>query len=165
MNIKAGRHTIVPQDVSCFCELEIGSFCSIASGLSIVSGQHPAVDHPCVSHFPFSDHEWGDYPPSRHDGKVVIGNDVWVGQGVTILDGVTVGDGAVLAAGAVVVADVPPYAMVAGNPGVVKKLRFNQATIDRLREMAWWEWSDLEIEQALPLMGNVELFVKYERPL
>lgn len=54
---------------------------------------------------------------------VVIGNDVWIGGHVIILPGVHVGDGAILAAGAVVVKDVPAYAIVAGNPAVVKKYR------------------------------------------
>lgn len=54
---------------------------------------------------------------------VVIGNDVWIGGHVIILPGVHVGDGAILAAGAVVTKDVPPYAIVAGNPAVVKKYR------------------------------------------
>jgi acetyltransferase-like isoleucine patch superfamily enzyme len=38
-----------------------------------------------------------------------------------ILKGVTIGDGAVIAAGAVVTKDVPPDAVVAGNPARVVK--------------------------------------------
>jgi len=159
MTVSPGRHTLVPADLNCFIDLEIGSFCSIASGLTIVSGQHPGVAFPCVSHFPFREHGWGEYPPSRHDGEVVIGNDVWIGQGVTIMEGVRVGDGAVLAASAVVVKDVPPYAMVAGNPGVVKKLRFSQDQIERLLAIAWWEWPDEKIRAALPKMADIEGFL------
>lgn len=54
---------------------------------------------------------------------VVIENDVWIGGRVTILPGVRVGTGAVLGAGSVVTKDVPPFAIVAGNPAVVKKYR------------------------------------------
>lgn len=54
---------------------------------------------------------------------VYIGNDVWIGGNVTILPGVRVGDHAVLAACAVVTKDVPPWAIAAGNPAVVKKFR------------------------------------------
>ena len=54
---------------------------------------------------------------------VVIGNDVWIGERVIILPGVNVGDGAILAAGAVVTKDVPPYAIVAGVPAKIIKMR------------------------------------------
>ncbi len=55
--------------------------------------------------------------------KVTIGDDVWIGANVLILPGVTVGSGAILAAGAVVTKDVPPYAVVGGNPARVLKMR------------------------------------------
>lgn len=54
---------------------------------------------------------------------VIIGNDVWIGERVIILPGVHVGDGAILAAGAVVTKDVPPYAIVAGVPATMIKMR------------------------------------------
>ncbi len=50
-----------------------------------------------------------------------IGNHVWIGMRAIILKGVTIGDGAVVAAGAVVTKDVPPGAVVAGNPTKVVK--------------------------------------------
>jgi maltose O-acetyltransferase len=53
----------------------------------------------------------------------VIGNDVWIGARAMILPGVHVGDGAVVAAGAVVTRDVPPLAVVAGNPARVVRIR------------------------------------------
>ncbi len=160
MLISAGRHTIVPDDIDCFVKLEFGAFCSIASGLRVVSGQHPGVAAPsAISHFPFYEHRWGKYPPCHEDGGVVVGSDVWIGQGVTLLDGVQVGHGAVLAAAAVVVKDVPPFTVVAGNPGIVKKARFDSETIERLLAIAWWEWPDDEIEAALPTMADVERFL------
>ena len=54
-------------------------------------------------------------------GDTVIGNDVWIGYGCVILDGINIGDGAVLGSCAVVTHDVPPYAVVAGNPAKVIK--------------------------------------------
>jgi acetyltransferase-like isoleucine patch superfamily enzyme len=39
-----------------------------------------------------------------------------IGSNATILCGVTVGEGAIVGAGSVVTKDVPPYAVVAGNP-------------------------------------------------
>ncbi len=52
---------------------------------------------------------------------VVIGNNVWIGEQARINKGVTVGEGSVIAAAAVVTKDVPPYAIVAGNPAIVVK--------------------------------------------
>lgn len=52
-----------------------------------------------------------------------IGNVVWIGFDSVVLPGVTVGDGAIVGARSVVAADVPPYAIVAGNPArVVRQL-------------------------------------------
>lgn len=52
---------------------------------------------------------------------VVIEDNVWIGEYAAILKGVTVGHGAIVASHAVVTKNVPPYAIVAGNPAVVVK--------------------------------------------
>ena len=54
---------------------------------------------------------------------VMIGDCVWFGNKVTVLGGVTIGEGAIIAAGAVVTKDVPPLAIVGGNPAKVIKYR------------------------------------------
>jgi virginiamycin A acetyltransferase len=83
------------------------------------------------------DQEW-EFSP------LAIGNDVWLGHNSIIMPGVErVADGAVVAAGAVVNKDVPPYAVVVGNPARVVRYRFDQATIERLQTEKWWE-QDLE---------------------
>ena len=58
-------------------------------------------------------------------GDVIIGNDVWIGRNVIILSGVKIGDGSVIGAGAVVAKEVPPYAIVAGNPAKIVRMRFD----------------------------------------
>ena len=55
--------------------------------------------------------------------QTTIGNDVYIGHGAYIRSGVTIGDGAIVGAHAVVVKDVPPYAVVAGNPATIKKFK------------------------------------------
>lgn len=59
---------------------------------------------------------------------VVIQDKVWIGFGVSILKGVTIGEGAVIGARAVVTRDVPPYAIVVGNPArVVRNMKLTDA--------------------------------------
>lgn len=96
------------------------------------------------------------------NGDVIIGNDVWIGSEATIISGVRVGDGAVIGARAVVTGDVPPYAIAAGNPARIVKMRFEEKTIDRLLQIRWWEWEDKRIEKALPLLlsTDIEAFLR-----
>jgi acetyltransferase-like isoleucine patch superfamily enzyme len=65
--------------------------------------------------------------PIRAQGEtrlgISVGDDVWIGAGAIILDGVAVGKGSVIGAGAVVTCDVPPGAVVAGNPARPIRLR------------------------------------------
>lgn len=70
-----------------------------------------------------------------------IGNDVYVGHGAFLVQGVTIGDGAVIGAGAVVTKDVPPFSIVAGNPARVKSMRFDDATIERMQRVKWWDYA------------------------
>ena len=74
---------------------------------------------------------------------ISIGNDVWIGMNSCILQGITIGDGVVIGAGSVVTKDVPPYAIVAGNPARILKYRFDSAMIEKLVSLKWW---DLPIE-------------------
>ena len=55
--------------------------------------------------------------------NVTIGDFVWFGHRVTVVGNVNIGEGAIVAAGAVVVKDVPPLAIVGGNPAKVIKYR------------------------------------------
>lgn len=58
---------------------------------------------------------------------VVVGDHVWVGLGAVIMPGVTIGEGAIVGAGAVVTRDVPPCAIVGGNPAKVIATRDQEA--------------------------------------
>jgi serine acetyltransferase len=90
-------------------------------------------------------------------GDVIIGNDVWLGADSVILSGVTIGDGAAIGARAVVTGNIPPYAIVAGNPARIVKNRFDDETISRLLKIKWWEWEDAKIDKALPMLLNDDI--------
>lgn len=72
------------------------------------------------------DYDTGDYIPygTGFDYKtIVIEDNVWLGNRVTITGNVRIGEGAIVAAGAVVCKDVPPFAIVGGNPAKIIKYR------------------------------------------
>lgn len=124
-------------------KLVIGKFCQIADGARFItaSANHR---HDGFSSFPFAifDGAGPDRPslPAGPFPDTVIGPDVWIGQGARILPGAQLGPGVIVGAGAVVAGRVPPYAVVAGNPGRVRRMRFDAPTVDRLLALAWWDW-------------------------
>ncbi len=137
-------------------KLVIGKFCSIgAETVFVMSGGNHRLDN--VSTYPFglmgSGWEIVPYEPDLR-GDIVVGNDVWIGFRATILGGVTVGDGAVIGAGAVVTSDVPPYAVVVGNPARVVRRRFDDETIDMLLKVRWWDWSPEKITQNVKILAS-----------
>lgn len=143
----------------------IGNFSSIAGGTYI----HGPDNHACIRDpklvSTFDEFFGGAYLSGFSKGIVEIGNDVWIGEDVKIMNGVKVGDGAIVGAHSVLAKDVPPYAVVVGNPQVVKKYRFSKDIIKKLLKIAWWEWSDEIISQRRAEFDDISLFVKkYEKP-
>ncbi len=132
----------------------IGKFCSIAAHTRINPGNHP-LERVALSHFTYrsSSYGLGDDDGSffdwRRTFRCELGNDVWIGHGAIILPGVKIGNGAAVGAGAVVTKDVPPFAIVVGNPGRILRYRFAPEIIDALERIAWWDWQHEQLRLGL----------------
>jgi acetyltransferase-like isoleucine patch superfamily enzyme len=94
-------------------------------------------------------------------GNIIIGNDVWIGAKSTIMSGVKIGHGAIIGSTATVAKDVPPYAIVVGNPSKIIKYRFTKKQIDSLLKIAWWDWTDDRIKtESMDLWSdNIDNFI------
>ena len=121
-----------------------------------------------ITTYPFGHTHQGIFPAyngaghPQSNGDVVIGNDVWIGTNVTIMSGVTVGDGAVLGACSVIAKDVPPYTIVAGNPGKVVKHRFTPEITQKLLDLQWWNLDDVLINKISPLLCSSDIQANLE---
>lgn len=141
--------------------LVIGRYGSIAEQVEILLGGNHRLDWATTYPFPALPGLWpqagarSDYHSSR--GDVVIGHDVWLGSQCMVMSGVTIGHGAVVAARSVVTRDVPPYAIVAGNPARVVRYRFDETRIAALVETAWWNRPRAEIEPLIPLLLSEQI--------
>ncbi|WP_295859460.1 CatB-related O-acetyltransferase [uncultured Oscillibacter sp.] len=143
--------------------LKIGKFCSIACGAKFLftSANH-ALGSLSTYPFPIFFEEWGlDAKDIRQAwdkrGDIVIGNDVWIGFEAVILSGVTVGDGAIIGTRAVVTKDVPPYTIVGGAPARPIRRRFEDAVIEKLEALRWWDWDEEAIRRAIPAIQSGDL--------
>ena len=133
---------------------KIGRYSTIASGVRIMNHNHP-ISFKGISPVFFSpalglcDRLLVDFNPLE------IGNDVWIGVNAVIMPEVSrIGDGAVVGAGAVVNRDVPPYAVVLGNPARVVKYRFSEEVIASLLEEKWWE---KDLDELADRIGEFQL--------
>lgn len=139
----------------------IGKFANIAAATRINPGNHPmwrATQH----HFTYRSARYFDDAPDeaaffdwRRAHGVVVGHDVWIGHGAVVMPGVTVGDGAVIGAGAVVTKDVAPYAICVGVPARTVRQRMPLPLAERMRALAWWDWSHERLRAALDDFRNL----------
>lgn len=139
--------------------LIIGKFVAIAQGAQFIMN---GANHPMsgFSTFPFSSFEgWQDNAPVEwgNRGDTNIGHDVWIGREAVILPGTHIGHGAIIGSHAVVTKDVPPYAVVVGNPGRVVKQRFPDPIIAKLLAIAWWDWPAEQIARHIPAISGGDL--------
>lgn len=140
-------------------KLIIGKFCSIACGVKFImtSANHTNSSFSTYP-FPIFCEEWDDnlnvVDAWDNKGNIVIGNDVWIGYDAVIMSGVNIGHGAIIGTRAVVTKDVPPYAVVGGNPAKIIKMRYDDVIIKNLLDIKWWNWDIEYIQKNLSNIRN-----------
>jgi phosphonate metabolism protein (transferase hexapeptide repeat family) len=146
-------------------QTSIGKFCSIASFVRLNPGNHP-LERPTSHHMTYRAKQYGfgdcddlEFFAWREAHPVTIGHDVWIGHNVTVLPGVTIGNGAAIGAGAIVTKDVAPYTVVAGVPAKPIKMRFDHATIAKLEQIQWWNWTRAELEERFADFRDMDKFL------
>jgi len=146
-------------------KLILGNFCAIASDVKFImnGGNHELSP---ISTFPFGIFGEGweavnegvnvseKYP---NKGDMIIGNDVWIGHNATLMPGIKVGNGVVIASESVVTKDVPDYAIVGGNPAQVIRMRYDDDTVRRLLDIAWWNWDADKITAHLKIINSADV--------
>ena len=161
--------------VSGYCfGAKIGRYCSFGENVQIGRQNHPMHWVSTSPAFYLGDKLFGlgggfagsekyhDYKftftgPATKAQVTTIGNDVWIGHGAYIAAGVKIGDGAVVAAHSVVTKDVPPYAVVAGNPAGIKKWRVPPQFVSGLLRLKWWRYAPWQLTHLDP--SNMQGFM------
>jgi virginiamycin A acetyltransferase len=143
-------------------KLIIGKFCAVATGVKfIMNGAAHNIQG--LSSYPFRifGGEWERNLPSEfsfpYRGDTVVGNDVWLGYDSLIMPGMKIGDGAIVASRSVVTKDVPPYAIVGGNPARVIRTRFDEPTIAALLQIRWWDWDPEKITRNVAAITGTDI--------
>jgi acetyltransferase-like isoleucine patch superfamily enzyme len=106
--------------------ITIGSNCALNDGVLIDPGEKLVIGNNVVisPHAMILGSDLAPKVPTKHyAGTIIVEDDVWIGAGSIILKNTRIGKGAVVGAGSVVTGDVPPQAVVAGNPACVIKKR------------------------------------------
>lgn len=150
----------------------VGRYSSIASNVKRMHGNHP-TDRFTTSMFTYDAHATAfkqyaqDYgsdfqttPYTATLNPVVIGHNVWIGQDVLFANnGITVGDGAIIAAGSLVTKDVPAYSVVGGVPAKVIKYRYDDKTIERLKQLQWYQYAYGDFK-GINATDDIDTFIK-----
>lgn len=154
-------------------KLTIGNYCSIANNVRFIvdEGFHTASP---ITNFPLVNNLFKEELLSSTKGvannilknvkqkeSITIGHDVWIGMGAYIMPGVTIGNGVTIGANSVVTKNIPDYAVAAGAPAKLLKLKHNEEIIKQLNKIAWWNWEKSIIkERILDFYNNTESFIE-----
>ena len=132
--------------------IKIGNYCSFANELYVATANHPMnlfTTHPVAYCQAYG------APPEAQD---------IVSQGLTILDRAACPHYGRMPkdcewrynwGGAVVTHDVPPYAVVAGNPAKIIRYRYDEGTIRKLEETKWWLKDKESLKKEWPILNEL----------
>ena len=130
-------------------KLYIGDYVCIGAESVILMGGNNTHRNDWFSNYPFMEKIVESY---RGKGDTVIEDAVWIGMRAMIMPGVRLGEGSVIAAGSVVVKDVPPYAVVGGNPAKIIKFRFPAEAVERLLNLKIYDLPEEAIDRLVPVL-------------
>ncbi len=147
-NLQIGKYTSLAEDILLIIDMD-HDFSAVCQGWQVSELRHKSFEGVVRNNV------------KQRKGEIIIGNDCWIGTGATIMNGVIIHDGAVVAANSVVTKDVPPYAIVGGNPAKVIKKRFADEIVEKLKWIRWWDWNEEKVLSAgSGLLSDAEVFVK-----
>lgn len=147
--------------------VSVNNFCGIAWNIAFELGLNGFHNPRCVSQYDLNWLDWKaprEFYPTGGVCQINIGSDVWIGRGCILKSTnparpLVIGDGAVIASDSVVVKNVPPYAIVGGNPARLIKYRFSEDIIAALLRIRWWDWDIDKIYENFKYFNRVEEFV------
>ena len=145
-----------------------GNFSAISWDVTFEMGLNGCHNYTGASVYPLTHFDWtfkvDDFSVSLERCKIEVGNDVWIGRGCRFKSSnpkkpLIIGDGAIIASDSVVVKNVPPYAIVGGNPARIIKYRFSEDIIEALLRIKWWNWDIDKIYENFKYFNRIEEFV------
>lgn len=153
-------------------ESRVGNYCSLGVGIRFRGWEHPITAF-TTNHIAYDAVALNlmhtklvknstKLKPQRP--KFHMGNDVWIANDVLLPWHITIGTGAIIAACANVTKDVPPYAIVGGNPARILKYRFEEKIIEKLLETGWtnYDIAPMEIRGDIPVEQFIDVFYDYK---
>ena len=106
--------------------VNIGAFCTVFSASQVRCGKNTLIA--AYSYLVGGGHDMPDTETAvitqdRPSLGITIGDNGWIGTGVSILDGVTIGHDVVIGANSVVTTNIEDFAVAAGSPAVIRRVR------------------------------------------
>ena len=170
-SLKFGRQSFIGSfsiELGLFMDesITIGEFSSIANATKFELDINYHHNFRIVSQYDLTKLSWEPHHPIyvSRASRTEIGSDVWIGRRSVLKctnskKPLIIGDGAIIASDSVVVKNVPPYAIVGGNPAQIIKYRFPPHVVEALLRIKWWDWSLDKIHDNFKYFNDVEKFI------